>query len=67
MFDVRNELGEDVPGASITFQHQELFELTYRTTTAPDGTVTAYAYDPFNRRVSKTVRCALSSGPTPTS
>jgi hypothetical protein len=39
MFDVLNELMEDVQGASITFQHQKLYELTYRTTTASDGTV----------------------------
>jgi hypothetical protein len=39
MFDVLNELMEDVQGASITFQHQKLLELTYRTSTASDGTV----------------------------
>lgn len=33
LFDVLNEFLEDMPGASITFQHQEMLELTYGTTT----------------------------------
>ena len=38
-FDVVNEFMEDVPGASITFQHQLLLELTYNLKTGPDGTL----------------------------
>ena len=42
MFDVLNELMEDVPNATITFQHQSLPELIYTLRTASDGTVMQY-------------------------
>jgi len=38
MFDVLNELMEDVPNATITFQHQTLPELIYTLRTGNDGT-----------------------------
>jgi hypothetical protein len=38
LFDVLNELMEDVSGATITFQHQTLYELLYTLKTGPDGT-----------------------------
>lgn len=39
MFDVLNELIEDVAGATITLQHQNLPELLYTLKTGSDGTV----------------------------
>jgi len=42
MFDVLNELMEDVPGATITLQHQLLTELIYTLKTAADGSVMLY-------------------------
>ncbi len=39
LFDVLNELNEDVKSASIRFQHQLLPELVYTAVTGPDGTV----------------------------
>ena len=42
MFDVLNELMEDVPGATITMQHQLLAELMYTKKTEADGTVMVY-------------------------
>jgi hypothetical protein len=39
LFDVLNELLEDVPGASIVFQHQEFLDLRYSVKTGADGTV----------------------------
>ncbi|MBI4684545.1 MAG: hypothetical protein HY755_05045, partial [Nitrospirae bacterium] len=42
MFDVLNELMEDVSGATITFQHQTTTELIYSLKTGADGTVMQY-------------------------
>ncbi|KAF0143500.1 MAG: fibronectin type III domain-containing protein [Nitrospirae bacterium] len=42
MFDVLNELMQDVSNASITLQHQTLTELIYSLRTAADGTVMLY-------------------------
>jgi hypothetical protein len=42
LFDVLNEFMEDVPDATITFQHQLLTELIYKVTTGADGTVMQY-------------------------
>jgi len=42
LFDVLNELMEDVPNASLTIQHQTLTELIYSLRTAADGTVMLY-------------------------
>jgi len=42
LFDVLNELMEDVPGATITLQHQTLTELIYTLRTGTDGTVMLY-------------------------
>jgi len=42
MFDVLNELMEDVPGATITLQHQLLPELIYTLKTGVDGSVMLY-------------------------
>ena len=42
MFDVLNELMQDVPNATITLQHQTLPELIYTLRTAADGTVMLY-------------------------
>ncbi|MEW6066842.1 MAG: hypothetical protein AB1610_00885 [Nitrospirota bacterium] len=42
LFDVLNEFMEDVPNATITFQHQLLPELIYKVKTGADGTVMQY-------------------------
>jgi hypothetical protein len=42
LFDVLNELMEDVPNATITFQHQTLTELLYNLRTGADGTVSQF-------------------------
>ncbi len=42
MFDVLNIFGEDVPNATITFQHQTLLDLIYTVKTGADGTVIQY-------------------------
>ncbi len=42
LFDVLNEFFEDVPNATITFQHQLLTELIYTVKTGQDGSVMAY-------------------------
>ncbi len=42
LFDVLNELMEDVSDATITMQHQTLTELIYAQKTLADGTVMAY-------------------------
>jgi RHS repeat-associated protein len=42
LFDVLDELMQDVENASITYQHQTTTELIYTTQTGADGTATAY-------------------------
>ncbi|MBI2412063.1 MAG: hypothetical protein HYV24_02490 [Deltaproteobacteria bacterium] len=42
MFDVLNELMQDVSGATITMQNQSLTELIYTAKTGADGTVSIY-------------------------
>ncbi len=42
LFDVLNELMQDVSGATITFQNQTVYELIYTVNTESDGTVMKY-------------------------
>ncbi len=42
VFDVLNIFSEDVPNATITFQHQTLLDLIYTVKTGTDGTVMQY-------------------------
>jgi len=61
LFDVLNEFMEDVPNATITFQHQLLTELISTAKTGADGT--AMAYDIPEGRYNYTIS---ASGHTPT-